>query len=115
MVDANLHEFYGRIAKIQKARALGYGFEADGTLGRSHYRRPVQRRRSFVAPILIVLMCGFGMKGTIHSKVGNDVYQTRVNSLLEGQGFERLGGYLMKSDPVTLFVSQQIKRYAPMI
>lgn len=109
MVDPNLNEFYGRVAKIEKARALGYGFEADGTLGRSYYYRPSRTRKSIIAPALVVLCCAVGLKGAIHYKVGGDIYQERVNALMAADGFERLGGYLMMADPLTLTVSEQIR------
>jgi hypothetical protein len=115
MADPNLQDFYGRIARIQKARAMGYGFEADGTLGRSYYYRPAKRRRSIAGPLMIVLMCGFGLKGVLHHKVGGDLYQARVDSMMHRDGFERLGGYLMQADPVTLFVSQQLNEFVPFI
>lgn len=108
MSNADLSDFYGRIARIEKARALGYGFEAEGTLGRSYYRKPRKRNRSIVAPVLFSLMCVIGMKGALHHQIGDAIYDARVERLMQGDGFERLGGYLMQADPATLFVSQKL-------
>lgn len=112
MTDQSLTEFYSRIARIQKARAKGYGFEAEGTLGRSYYYRPAKRRIPILGPLLMVALCGIGMKGLVHYKIGDALYEQRVEKLMSGEGFERLGGYLMAADPVTRFVSDHIKQWA---
>lgn len=109
MANADLNEFYGRLARIEKARALGYGFEAEGTLGRSYYRRP-RKKRSFLLPLLFCGLCVVGLKGTLHHQVGAATYEARVTKMIEGEGFTRLGGYLMKADPVTLFISHKLDR-----
>lgn len=111
MTDANLDDFYGRVARIQKARAKGYGFEAEGALGRSYYYRPSPKRRPIVGSILMIILCGIGMKSAVHYQVGDRVYEARVERLLAGEGFERLGGLLMAADPVTTFVSGTIKDF----
>lgn len=112
MTDANLDDFYGRVARIQKARAKGYGFEAEGALGRSYYYRPSPKRRSIAGPILMIILCGIGMKSAVHYQVGDMVYEARVERLMAGEGFERLGGLLMTADPVTTFVSSKMKDFA---
>ena len=108
MANADLNEFYGRIARIQKARAMGYGFEAEGTLGRSYYRRPRKKQRSILLPLLFCGLCAIGLKGALHHQVGAATYDARVTKMIEGEGFARLGGYLMMADPATLFVSRQL-------
>jgi hypothetical protein len=109
MSDPNMVDFYGRVARIEKSRAKGLGFEAAGTLGRSHYHKPVKRHRSVLGPVLFLLICGFGLKGAIYHSVGAASYTDRVQRLQAGQGFDALGGWLMQADPVTLFVADQIK------
>lgn len=111
MADPNLLDFYGRVSRIKKARSKGYGFEAAGTLGRSYYTQHAPSRRSFsiLKPALIVLFSAFGLKGAIHYQVGADIYSERVADLNSGEGFDRLGGYLMQADPVTIFVSAKLK------
>lgn len=114
MVDPNLADFYGRIARIEKARSKGFGFEASGTLGRSYYTYYNRSRRkgrfSVMKPLMVVLACGFALKGAIHHQIGDEIYATRVAQLSGGEGFDRLGAYLMQADPVTLFVSHQIDK-----
>ena len=111
MADQNMVDFYGRVSRIKKARAKGYGFEAAGTLGRSYYTQhaPARPRFSILKPALIVLFSAFGLKGAIHYQVGGSVYSERVAELKSGEGFDRLGGYLMQADPVTMFVSAKLQ------
>lgn len=111
--DPNLAEFYLRVARIQQDHARGLGFEAEGTLGRSHSRPPVRRRTSLIKPLLIVLTCGIGLKAAIHSRVGAMDYDKRVALLMQGEGVERLGGHLMQADPVTRLLSEQLRVLIP--
>lgn len=108
MTDPNLTDFYGRVARIERARAKGYGFEAPGTLGRSYYTRPAPRRRSFLGPVLFLLCCAFLLKGAMYNQVGASLYNDRVAALMGGEGIERVGGWLMQADVVTIFVSDKI-------
>ena len=78
MSDPNLSDFYGRVARIQKARSKGYGFEAPGTLGRSSYAPPRTRRRSILGPVVFLLVCAVLLKGAIYQSVGADSYAERV-------------------------------------
>ena len=110
MADPNLTDFYGRVARIQKARAKGQGFEAPGALGRSYYNSPTTRRRSVLMPILLLGLCGFGLKGMIHFAVGAQSYEVRVAALRAGTGVEPVAGWVMQPEPVTLFVAEQITR-----
>ena len=111
MADQNMVDFNGRVSRIKKARAKGYGFEAVGTLGRSYYsQRPSTRANfSILKPALIVMLSAFGLKGAIHYQIGGSVYSERVADLKSGEGFDRLGGYLMQADPVTMFVSAKLQ------
>jgi hypothetical protein len=109
MADPNLVDFYGRVARIEKDHARGYGFEARGTLGRSAYlRKPKKSAFRLVMPVMAILVCGVAVKGFIHNQIGGNIYDQRVASLLDGEGFDRLGGYLMKADVMTLWVSEKL-------
>ena len=108
MSDPSLVEFYGRVARIERARAKGYGFEAEGTLGRSYYTRPQTRRRSLLVPMVFLILCAFLLKGAIYHSVGAQSYNDRVSSLMAGKGIDYIGGWLMQADPVTKFASDTI-------
>jgi hypothetical protein len=108
MTDHNLTDFYGRVARIQRARAKGYGFEAPGTLGRSYYHRAPAKRRSFIGPVLFLAICVFLLKGAIYNSVGPESYNERVAALMAGEGIDRAGGWLMQADPVTIYAADKI-------
>lgn len=110
MTDPNIADFYGRAARLQKAHAKGFAFEAPGALGRSFYHRPASRRRSVVVPVLFLVVCGCLLKGVLHYSVGAQTYQDRVAALAAGEGVAPVGGWLMQADPVTLFISAQITK-----
>jgi hypothetical protein len=107
--DPNLNDFYKRVARIEYTHARGHGFIAEGALSRASFApRTKHRRTPIVRPLLMIALLGFALKGVIHHQLGTEVYDARVAALLDGQGIDRLGGQLMKADPVTLMVSKQI-------
>ena len=108
MSDPSLVEFYGRVARIKRARAKGYGFEAAGTLGRSYHSRPQAKRRALLVPMIVLILCVVLIKGAIYHAVGSQSYNQRVTSLMASAGIDRIGGWLMQADPVTLFASDKI-------
>jgi hypothetical protein len=108
MADPNLVDFYSNVARFEKKRAKGYGFDAAGTLGRSYFNPPSRKRRSWLMPMIMVLCAGIGLKGLIYQSVGAKAYDQRVQALQVGQGFDRLGGWLMQADPATVFVAAKI-------
>ena len=108
MSDPNMKDFYSRVGRIERAHALGYGFEADGTLGRSFYRRlPVKRRPVFRTGIFLLCFC-FGLKGAIHYHLGETDFAQRVAEIETRGGLDAVQGFLMRPEPVTRFVSDSI-------
>lgn len=110
MADPNLRNFYGRVARIEKAHSKGYGFEAKGTLGRSFYTRPRRPRIPVLKPLLLTLLVGLGLKAGLHVKIGAEGYEARVAGLAAGSGLDRAGSVLLQADPVTVYVADQIRR-----
>jgi hypothetical protein len=108
MADSNMADFYRRVSRIEKMRSKGYGFEADGTLGRSHYRRPKAQRRSLLGPVLFVAFCVFLMKGMMYHEVGAETYNARVASLMAGDGVDHFGGLIMQAEPATVFIAGKL-------
>lgn len=109
MAGPNMNEFYGRVARIEKMRAKGYGFEAEGTLGRSHYLKPAPRRRSVLVPGLFLVLCAILLKGVMYQQLGDVTYNSRVADLMAGDGVEKVGGWMMQADPLTLYTSDKIE------
>ncbi len=111
MFDPNIKDFYERVGRLKQTHAEGYGFEAVGVLGRSHYRRPERRNRlKLLVPVVFVIAAGFGLKGSIHYFVGAQTYEQRVTELQQGEGFDKLGAVLMAPDRVTLWISATIRQ-----
>ncbi|TGD44102.1 hypothetical protein EEB11_05185 [Pseudotabrizicola sediminis] len=118
MSDPGIAEFKTRIARIHKAHATGYGFEAEGALGRSFYTRshPRYRRRvrmhvPVLRPLLIAVFVGTLMKAAFLYQLGSVAYADRVADLMAGQGVDRIGGWLMQADPVTTAIARQISLF----
>lgn len=108
MADPNISDFYKRVSRIERARKKGFGFEAAGTLGRSYYTQATPQRRSILGPVLFMLVCGFLLKGVMYSHVGPQLYNERVSALMAGEGIDRVGGWLMQAEPVTLLVAEKV-------
>lgn len=108
MDDPNMTDFYGRVSRIQKARAMGHGFEAPGTLGRSYYAQRPMRRRAILGPVFFLFLCALLLKGAIYNQIGADSYNSRVAALNAGDGVERVGGWLMQEEGATILVSNAI-------
>lgn len=108
MSNENLRKFNARITRLERAHVAGLGFEAQGTLGRSHYapRRGIQF--PLMGPMLVIvsLVCVF--KALAHVQLGAELYQARVDAMWGGPGLEWLGALLMQPDPVTLWMSSHI-------
>lgn len=111
MNELGRDDFERRVTYISREYAAGRGFDAPGTLGRSHYyRKPRQLRLAVVTPAIIVFVGLFGLKGMIHFHTGALTYNQRVSDLSQAEGFNRLGAALMRADPITLWVSDMLRR-----
>ncbi|MDO9526680.1 MAG: hypothetical protein Q7J57_14270, partial [Gemmobacter sp.] len=96
MVDLNAQEFQSRVRQIKKDHDRGQGFEAEGTLGRSHYGQRRRFRIPLMAPVLF-LTCGVIMlKAAIHFGIGGALYEHKVERLWEGTGLARVAAVVMQ-------------------
>ncbi len=105
MTDPNRDDFYGRIARLERAHARGQGHEAAGALGRSAYFRPSPRRLPVLRGSLFVLATAMGLKATLYGGMPQDVYLSRLAALKQGTAIERVGAFLMTPDPVTAWLA----------
>ncbi|MFC2970280.1 hypothetical protein [Acidimangrovimonas pyrenivorans] len=110
MADPNLADFHGRLRRIDKIRRKGGGFEAEGTLGRSHFAQSSRRRFPILGPILVVALAVTGLKAVIHARIGSDLYAARVTELQAGAGIDKAGAFIMHPDPITLYLSRKLRR-----
>lgn len=108
MSDPNLDDFYGRVARIERDRALGRGFEAAGTLGRSAHRRMRIRKRPVFRATVFAVSILLGMKAAALSGLGTESYDRRMADLRAGDALDRVTAMVMQADPVTLWMSQHM-------
>ena len=109
MSDPNLRNFQQRVARIERAHVEGLGFEAEGTLGRSHYLRRKGWRIPLMGPVLVLVGLGTLFKALIHVRLGGDLYQARVDMLWNGDGLSVLGAVLMQPDPLTIWLATHLR------
>ena len=108
MADQNRVDFQHRVARITKAHVSGLGFEAEGTLGRSHYARGRGWRVPLMGPVLVVMAFVVLLKALIRVKLGGDLYQARVDALWQGEGLDWLGALVMQPDALSIWLSSHI-------
>lgn len=112
MVDRNLQNFYGRVARIERIHAAGGGFEAEGAIGRSYYTRKRKSAlgRGVLGPAVLVLMTVVVIKAAVLASIGTVAYAERLERLREGSTIDRVGAYVLTADPLTVMISEQLDR-----
>ncbi|AWB47647.1 hypothetical protein HYN69_03250 [Gemmobacter aquarius] len=110
MFDPNREDFNARVLRLRREHALGRGFEAGGALGRSAFRREAVRRRPALRAGLFIIAFAFGMKGALHAHLGPDGYAERVAQISTETTLSGVPRALMAADPLTVLVSDAIKR-----
>lgn len=103
----NLIDFNDRVSRIRKAHVSGLGFEAEGTLGRSHYARRRGFRLPLMGPVLVLLAVVLLLKAAIHVHLGGQTYQDKVDLLWQGSALDQLGAVVMQPDPLTIWLAAQ--------
>lgn len=109
MSNPQMKEFSGRLRRIDKIHRRGGGFEADGTLGQSHYtkERLRRRRRPLLRPALTFLFVMVAFKGFLLASLGPEEYGAKVEGLRQGNVIEQASAFVMAVDPL----SSQIARW----
>lgn len=105
MADENLLDFNRRVRRIEQAHVEGFGFEASGALGRSHYRPRRRMRLPLMGPVLMLVVIVVVLKAAIQAQLGPDLYQAKVDRLWQGSALEQVGAVLMQPDPLSLRVA----------
>lgn len=111
MADANLLDFEKRVGRLASKRgkiAQGYvtSVNHDGLV----IARPRRSRARFpVKGLTLTFLALFAMKGFLHANLGASTYNERVGKLAAGTVVEKFGAYAMQADPVTVWVSDQMR------
>lgn len=107
MLDPNLRDFQGRVARIEKTHAAGGGFEADGTLGMYYYNSlKVERRRgTWIFPVALAFGTIIATKAAVLASIGASAYADRIAGLRAGGMVDVMGAWVLQADPVTVKLS----------
>ena len=112
MADANYVKFNKRLRDIdRKHRKMSRGYvqlvERDGLLVPVS-RRPA--RRGFPFRGLLLILGGFLIfKAILLTHLGPITYGERVEKLAGGTALEQAGAWVMRADPITLWITQQVE------
>ena len=74
------------------------------------------RRRRMRVPFAGIALLAVGIiafKGIVHAQLGPEVYDARIAALSEGSQVEKVGAWIMQADPLTVFVSEQMRNLVP--
>lgn len=103
MASPYLNDFRSRVARVERAHRRGRGFEAPGTLGRPRY--VVQRRRSWLRPVLLIVCAILLFKAALFLQIGPVDYNERVARLRAGSQVEQIGAYALQADGITVWLA----------
>jgi hypothetical protein len=114
MYDPNLQDFYKRVGRIKSGHSKGARFvtQAGGGGTRPVVRRGISGVR-FLSILLFVALAVFGMKGVIHAYVGAATYSQRLEDMEARGGIDAFGAVLMTVDPMSVWVSHQVRGWLP--
>lgn len=107
MADAKQLQFGQRLRQIDRTnRSLALGYittvNHDGLIiARPHRRTSHFPFRGLFLGLLILL----AFKGFLYASIGPEFYQNQVTRLQNGTAVEKVGAYIMKADPFTVWLA----------
>ena len=107
MYDPQHQLFVQRIKRVNRANRRGLGFEAVGTLGRSHYNTQ-ERRRNYWRPALFAAVGFLGVKAIMLTNIGVADYEARVEAMSAGTAMNQFAAFVMQMDPATIWMADQL-------
>lgn len=115
MSGTDFDSFDERLSKIDKRhRALARGYVMSVNHDGLVVAEPKRERRAFPWRGLMLILVGMmAFKGFLHSYIGPEAYQLRVDGLSNGNVVEQIGAFAMAADPVTIWVSDQFAKLSP--
>ncbi|WP_424942284.1 hypothetical protein [Aliiroseovarius crassostreae] len=114
MADANYANFSKRTRAIEKQhRKLSRGYvqlvEREGILVPKS-RRTLHRKFP-VRGLAMLLALFLVFKGFLMVQLGTSIYDERVAKLSAGSQVEQIGAWVMRTDPISQWIAQQIKTW----
>jgi hypothetical protein len=110
-MDRHQQEFDTRLRRIdRKHKKLASGFVAAVSHDGLIVARPRRRRmRVPFAGLALVAVGIIAFKGIVYAQLGAATYESRIATLAQGSQVERVGAWVMQPDPLTLWVSGQVR------
>jgi hypothetical protein len=113
MSASQFDEFDRRMRRINRRHtqlSQGYVTSINGDgLVVAKPKRKMRRGTLRSLAILVIMMMIF--KAVLHANLGAAEYDARVASFANGSVFEKVGAWVMVSDPLTEMMSVRIARY----
>jgi hypothetical protein len=116
MSQVQEQEFEHRIRRLMRkhdrlSRGVVHRVGPDGLIT-AHPRRRVSLLPPLRA-IVLVLAVGFLFKAYLLYALGGATYQARVDTLAEGSVFEQAGAMMMRPDPASTWLAEEMTRLLP--
>lgn len=110
MSASQFDEFDRRMRRISRRHSkLSHGYVTTVNDDGMVVAKPKRRSRAGLFKALVILaLVLIIFKGVLHSRLGADAYQARIDSLAAGSAVEQAGAWLMTADPTTLGISDFI-------
>lgn len=112
MADRKQYEFGKRLQRIERHhRKLEGGYVTAMTNDGLVVARPQRKVMGFPYRGLFFSFCLLLLfKAFIYTSLGPATYASRIDRLQSGTVVEQAGAYVMKADPVTIWIGGQMKR-----
>lgn len=106
-------DFYKRLRPLHakhKAMANGYSthLREDGLIIVKPHRAYARQRGSLWSNLVVFLLGAFAFKCLVLYSLGEISYQSRIDTLVNGNQVEQAGAWIMQIDPATRFVVDQV-------
>ena len=108
-------DFSKRLEQIAARRGgmkhgIQYQVKEDGTVVATHRR---SRTRFPIGSLLTLVAGGLVFKAFLFMSLGEATYNQRVSILENGTPVEMVGAFVMKADPATLWIVEQVESLLP--
>lgn len=107
MSASQFDEFDRRMHRINRRHSkMSHGYVTkindDGLV----VAKPAKKSRNVIARATVIVIAMIILfKGVLHAQLGPEAYAERVQSLSEGSPLEQAGSFIMRPDPITLWIS----------
>ncbi|GGH53927.1 hypothetical protein GVY41_09840 [Frigidibacter albus] len=91
MLDENMQDFHGRLARVARGRAIG----------RTSAPAPGRRRWVAARALLFLFLMPIAVKAAMLLRLGGAEYEARLDILRQGTTAQKAGAAVMQVDPAT--------------